>query len=294
MRVGTNLWPGYEPLYLAQHLQYFDEQDIRLVEHSSASQVIRGFRNGLLDAAALTLDEVLLLKHRGFDVDVVLVMDISLGGDVIIATPDIQNMASLKARKVGVENSALGAYMLGRALEMAGLMASDVRMVPLEVAEHEQAFVGKQVDAVVTFEPVRTRLLSQGGKIIFDSSKIPGEIVDVLIIQHDYLEQNPQRVKQLLDDWFLALAYLNQQPIKASRMIAERMQLTDDEVLASYDGLKLPSREENRQLLGTMGDAPQLLEPSRKLAKVMLEKKIITSVVETQVLFSQAASFYEQ
>ena len=34
LRVGTNVWPGYEPLYLARDLGYLDES-IRLVEYSS-------------------------------------------------------------------------------------------------------------------------------------------------------------------------------------------------------------------------------------------------------------------
>lgn len=72
------------------------------------------------------------------------------------------------------------------------------------------------------------------------------------------------------------------------------MQLSDDEVLSAYEGLKLPSKEENRQLLGTMDNAPQLLEPSRNLAKVMLEQKLITKIVETHSLFDQAALLYEK
>ena len=61
--LGTNVWPGYEPLYLARSLGYWDDSSVKLVEYSSASQVIRAFRNDAIHIAALTLDEVLLLKE---------------------------------------------------------------------------------------------------------------------------------------------------------------------------------------------------------------------------------------
>ena len=84
MHIGTNVWPGYEPLYLARELGYFDDQPIHLVEHAAATEVIRAFRNGTIDAAALTLDEVLLLAQHGQNPRIVLVMDFSQGGDTLI------------------------------------------------------------------------------------------------------------------------------------------------------------------------------------------------------------------
>ncbi len=116
MRIGTNVWPGYEPLYLARDLTYIDERFVRLVEYSSASQVIRAYRNGAIDAAALTLDEVLLLAQDELEPRVVLVMDVSHGGDVILGQAGLQDMRDLKGKRVGFEDTALGAYVLARAL----------------------------------------------------------------------------------------------------------------------------------------------------------------------------------
>ncbi|MCW9015004.1 MAG: ABC transporter substrate-binding protein [Gammaproteobacteria bacterium] len=129
LRIGTNVWPGYEPLYLARHLGYLEGQNIRLVEYSSASQVIRSYRNDLIDAAAMTLDEALLLLDQGYHPKVVLVMDVSDGADVIIGKPDIREFKDLINKKVGVENTALGAFFLARALEKHGMT---VRFQPVD------------------------------------------------------------------------------------------------------------------------------------------------------------------
>lgn len=117
LRIGTVVWPGYECLYLARDLGYYKDTSIRLVDHSATSEMARAFRNGELEAATLTIPEAFSLKTAE-PIQAVLVTDISNGGDVIVAKPEIKNLKALKGRRVGMEaSSVLGAYMLTRALE---------------------------------------------------------------------------------------------------------------------------------------------------------------------------------
>lgn len=282
LRVGTNVWPGYEPLYLARDLGYLNELPVKLVEYSSASEVIRAFRNGAIEAAALTLDEVLLLDASGLEPRVVLVMDISDGGDVIIGRPGIERLADLSGRRVGVEETALGAYVLSRALELHNLKPDDIEVVSLEVAEHEAAYRSGQVDAVATFEPVRTKLLASGGHLLFDSREIPGEIVDVLVVRKRYLEQHGEVVSGLLEQWFATLRYEQQQPQDAALRISKRLGTTPDEFLDSLEGLKVPSHAEN--LLHLAGNAPQLRQAAEKLHQTMRAHGLLDKDVDVAVL----------
>lgn len=116
LRIGTNLWPGYEPLYLARDKQQFDDSRYLLFELTSATQVMHAFQKRKIDIAALTLDEALLLEAEGIPLKVLLAMDYSNGADAIVASPNIHSMHDLKGKKIGVENTALGAFMLNRAL----------------------------------------------------------------------------------------------------------------------------------------------------------------------------------
>lgn len=102
LRLGTNVWPGYEPLYLARALDYLNPSTVTLVEYLSASEVIRAFRNQTLEAAALTLDEVLLLQQHNVPVHVFLVTDISHGGDTILGNPTLARFVDLAGKRVGV------------------------------------------------------------------------------------------------------------------------------------------------------------------------------------------------
>jgi len=277
LRLGTNVWPGYEPLYLAEQLGYFPQGAIDLVEYLSASEVIRAFRNRSIEAAALTLDEVLNLIEQKIRMKIILVTDVSNGGDAILARPKIKEFADLAGKRVGVEGGALGAYVITRALDMHDLSLDALQIVQLEVSEHERAYKEREVDAVVTFEPVRSKLIAMGAKELFTSREIPNEIVDVLVVHHHYTEDHPELISSLIDGWFKALDYLRQHPEDAAARMSARLGQSPDDVLQSYDGLTLPSREENLMLLG--GNQPRLLEILERLQQIMLSKELLKTPV---------------
>ncbi len=287
LRVGTNLWPGYEPLYLAREIGNNDwDQATRLVEYPSATEVLRAFRNRAIEAAGLTLDEVLLLRQDQVPVKVVLVMDISAGGDVIIARKGIDEVKQLAGKRVGVESGALGAYMLTRALEIHGLPLQEIDIVHLDVSGHRQAFESGQVDAVVTFDPVRTQLLAAGGRVIFDSREIPGEVVDVLVVYEQTLQEQPERIAQLVENWFRALALIEKEPRRAASLMGRRLSLSADQVLDSYQGLHLPGIAENHRLLHRQ--QADLSKTLNRLHRVMVERQLLSHEVRIDQLLTPA------
>ena len=56
LRIGTNVWIGGEPLYLARELGRFDPAVVQLVEYPSASEVMRAYRNQAIDGMVISLD----------------------------------------------------------------------------------------------------------------------------------------------------------------------------------------------------------------------------------------------
>ncbi len=285
LRIGTNVWPGYEPFYLAQAQGYYKDLNVRLVEYPSASEVLRAFKNGNLEAAALTLDEVVYLCRSTPDLKIALVMDMSHGGDVIIAKEGIENVEGLRGKRVAVESNALGAYFTSRALEIHGLRPEDISVVHIEVSGHEEAFLQDRVDAAVTFEPVRTKLLAAGGKEIFSSREIPGEIVDVLVVHEEAVAGQRDIFKKVIKGWFKALDDLEKKPLEAAGIMAKRLKITPDEVLASYDGLILPDADENHRMLDEVNGT--LYRSLGNLSRIMMKHKLLEEEPTYQLLLTE-------
>ena len=277
LRIGTNVWIGSEPLYLARELGHLDPKTIRLVEYPSASEVLRAFRNQTIDGMVISLDELLGLAADGLQPRIILVVDISHGADVVVGRPGMRTMRDLKGRRVAVESGALGAFVLSRALALDGMQASDVNVVHLESNEQPKAYEKGEVDGAVTFDPYRTQLLRAGASTLFDSTRIPGEIVDLVAVRSTVLEKQPRAVQTLLTGWFSAVDYLKREPNDAARRMGIRQQTTGEQFLASLQGLRIPSREENLKMLG--GTAPELAVSGRKLMDLMLQAKLLSAAV---------------
>ena len=283
LRIGTNVWPGYEPIYLARDLGYVDDRTFVLRQFPSATDSIRAFRNGVIDIAALTLDEALLLVENGHDIRVILVADISEGADVIVGHSRFNRLTDMRNQRVGVESNALGTFVLTRALQKNGMTLSDIQPVYLTLDESEKAFAEGRIDGVVTFEPYRTRLLREGAKELFTSKEIPGEIVDVFVVRQSLLKSRHDAITAFTTAWFKALTYLKTKPVEAAKLLAQRLKLEPAEVSASFDGLVLPDMADNRRMLG--GGKNGLGPAAERLAKVMTEAKLLAGAVSVASLF---------
>jgi len=280
LRIGTNVWIGSEPLYLARELGRLDPKAVQLVEYPSASEVLRAFRNQAIDGMVISLDELFGLAVDGLQPRIILVVDVSHGADAVVGRPGMRTMKDLKGKRVAVEGGALGAFVLSRALALSGMQASDVKVVHLESNEQPGAFEKGQVDGAVTFDPYREQFLRAGATTLFDSTQIPGEIVDLVAVRASVLDQQPKAVQALLTGWLRAIDYLGREPKDAARRMGIRQQTTGEQFLKGLRGLHIPSREENLRMLG--GEKPQLAVTGRRLMALMLESKLLRAPLEIE------------
>jgi NitT/TauT family transport system substrate-binding protein len=273
LRIGTNVWIGSEPLYLARELGHLDLKAVQLVEYPSASEVLRAYRNQAIDGMVISLDELFSLAVDGLQPRAILVVDVSHGADAVVGRGGMRSMKDLRGKPVAVEGGALGAFVLSRALALNGMQPSDVEVVHVESNEQPGAFEKGQVDGAVTFDPYRGQLLRAGAITLFDSTQIPGEIVDLVAVRASVLERQPNAVRELLSGWFRALEYMKLDPRDAARRMGIRQQTSGEQFLAALQGLRIPSRDENLQMLG--GAAPELARTGRRLMALMLESKLL-------------------
>ncbi|OJT22929.1 hypothetical protein BO221_18700 [Archangium sp. Cb G35] len=273
LRLGTTPWPGNEPLFLGQELGLIPAQRIHLVEYVSSAQLMRAFRNGAIDAVSATLEEVLSLEQLGHDPKVVMVLDASHGADCVMARPDMESLSALEGRRIASEESLLGVYMLTRVLEQAGLKREDVRLDISSLGSHVAAWQRGELDAVVTFEPYCQQLASVGARKLFDSSHIPGEIVDVVVVRKEFLEAWPRHVDALLRGWFATLAWKQQHPQDAMKRMAGRLGLEPQRFQEAMSGVRLMDERAQHALL--TGAQPALRETLERMGELLRHHQLL-------------------
>ena len=288
LRIASSPWPGYEPLYLARDLGYLDENTVNLFELPSADITMESFRNGSTDMATLTLDETLELLHDGTKLRILLIMDISNGGDAVMVNPEIKTLADLKGKRISIVNIPLGLYMLSRTLDAAGLTRSDVEVYPMSESRQEQFYLQGKADAVITFEPVKTRLASAGMQVLFDSSDIPNEIFDMLIVHEDVYNTRRDELCKVVKEWFRTLEYIRDHPQDAANRISRRLGVDSKEYEKMMQGIILPSPGDNQRMLG--GDSPTLLVPAKKLSAIMQQEQQLSGPVDAKLAIDNSFS----
>lgn len=281
LRIGIHVWPGYEPIHLAKSLGHLDE-NVKLVEFASASNVIRAMKSGSIDGATLTLDEALVVKQDGIDIKIVLVNDFSAGGDAILLGAQHADKTSLKGLRIGVEGGAVGAYTLSRALELSGLSLADVTPVQLKPVEQLDPLAYGEVDGVVTFEPFRSLMIADGAVEVFSSHQIPGEIVDVTVIDASSIHNKTHLVENLVRGWYETLDFIRTQPERAYGKMGERLGATADETRQGFALIQQPGRESVQSMMQPGG---KLRENTERLMRFMVSQQLLPHSLDSDALF---------
>src|SRR5690554_2539901 len=223
LRIGSNRWLGYAPVYIADELGWSTLANIRLVEYASSNGVIRGMHNGLLDAALLTLDEAILLQSTDHDIEIVLITNISAGADVLYTDANVRHIHQLKGKRIAAEGGTLAAYFLSRILSKAQLSADDIQVVNLPLHMHAEAVQNGSVDASINNASVHTQLEKVGLVPLFTSRDLPNEIIDVFAINRKY--SSPALRKRIRALWFSSLETWLEHRSKTDPLVHKRLGL---------------------------------------------------------------------
>ena len=79
----------------------------------------------------------------------------------------------------------------------------DLKVVNTSDADIVAAFSAPATTAVVTWKPQLSAVLATpDAQLVFDSSKIPGEILDFMVVKTDVLKANPKLGKALVGAWY--------------------------------------------------------------------------------------------
>ncbi len=280
LRVGAIVFPGYELLFLARAMGWLNPALVRLIELHNSSDSVRALAAGKLEAALLTMDEMISARAGGVDLRAVMVLDTSNGADQVLARPGV-SLARLAGRRIAVEDASVGALMMASLLEKAGLRPDQVIKIPTTQSRALEVYQKGLADVVVTAEPWAGQIKAKGGRTIFDSSAVPDRIVDVLAVRADVMGTHADAIQHLVATHFKALKLWRENPEQAAPLVAPRLQVAPDQVLASFEGLNLPDAAQNQALLRPGGGLSNVLP---RLQSILLDAKLLSKPVDTGAL----------
>ncbi len=280
LRIALIRWPPFEFLHLAQEKGYFADEgvEVRLIEFVAVNDTQRAFEHDKIDGGTFSLFQVLQnrdqLKRK---MQVPLVIDFSDGADLLMAKPDIADVRALRGRRVGVTLSPLDIFFLTRALDLHGMTLQDVSLVYIRTADMAEALREGKVDAVTAYPPNSTEIESAGiARSIFTSSRIPGEIVDVLALDEAVIRERPDDVAGVIRAFYRAVSFAKEHPEEAWQIMSARERVTPQEFReALHTGITLVPLADQEKFLGKNSSLPGVVA---RVSQVLKEKGLLSSV----------------
>mgnify|MGYP002336294291 CR=1 FL=1 len=188
---------------------------INITQINDYVESINQYTAGKFDGVTVTnMDTLTIPAAGGVDSSAIIMGDFSNGNDGIVLK-DAKSLADIKGRKVNIVELSVSHYLLARALSTVKLTEKDVKTVNTSDADIVAAFKSADSTAVVTWNPQLMEVKAEPKTAaVFDSSKIPGEIEDLLVVNTATLKDNPELGKALVGAWYETIALMKDEGAK--------------------------------------------------------------------------------
>lgn len=216
-RIAWTIYVGWMPWDYGAHSgivkKWADKYgiEIEVVQVNDYIESINQYTAGGFDGCVMTnMDALTIPAAGGVDSTALIVGDFSNGNDGVVLKGKDKKLADIKGQNVNLVELSVSHYLLARGLETVGMTERDVKVVNTSDADIVAAFQTADVTAVTTWNPLLSEITA-GPKTskVFDSAQIPGEIIDLLVVNSETLKDNPKLGKALAGAWYEIMSVMS-------------------------------------------------------------------------------------
>jgi NitT/TauT family transport system substrate-binding protein len=216
--IGWSIYAGWMPWPYAQQAgivkKWADKYGIKInvVQVNDYVESVNQYTAGKLDGVTVAnMDALTIPAAGGKDTSAIIVGDYSNGNDGIMLKGG-DTLKAIKGRQVYLAELSVSHYLLARGLNSVGMKLTDVKTVNTSDADIVGAFTTPAVTAAVSWNPQLSVMKgTPGAKEVFSSADIPGEILDLLVVDTATLKANPNLGKALAGIWYETTALMQRQ-----------------------------------------------------------------------------------
>jgi NitT/TauT family transport system substrate-binding protein len=205
---------------------------IKLTQVNDYVESINQYTAGGFDACVMTnMDMLTIPSAGGVDSTALIVGDYSNGNDGVVLKGKGKKLADIKGQSINLVELSVSHYLLARGLDTVGLKERDIKVVNTSDADIVGAFNSKDSTAVVTWKPQLAEVMKvPNTTLVFDSSKVPGEILDLMVVNSATLKANPNLGKALVGAWYETMKVMFGTDAKATEALAHMAKASGTDV----------------------------------------------------------------
>jgi NitT/TauT family transport system substrate-binding protein len=244
--VGWSVYAGWTPYHYLMKSgimrKWADKYGITIKVHRfDYAPSLDAFVAKNIDACTMTNMEALdMPAASGVPTTAIIIGDYSNGNDALLVRNGLQ-MKDLANKKLLLVQKTVSEYLFDRALSLNNLhdQIKRVRLMNTSDSDIATAFLAdSSASAVVTWKPLVSQILKQKGiTSLFNSSQIPGEILDLTVVRTEILDRpdgsGVKFAKALTGAWYELMTLMSGTGPSTDKVLTEIAQGSED-TLASY------------------------------------------------------------
>ncbi len=244
-KVAWSIYVGWMPWDVMESQKIMDKWaqkygiNVEIVQINDYIESINQFSAGEFDGCTMANTDALGIPAAGgVDSTALIIGDFSNGNDVVISK-EAKSIKDLKGTNVNLVELSISHYLLARGLEKNGMSEKDITVVNTSDADMVSAYTTPQVTSVVTWKPQVSEILAMPkANNLFNSSDIPGEIIDLMVVNTETLKDNPAFGKALVGAWYEMMSLMNADTKKAKELKSLMAKASGTDLAGFEDQLK--------------------------------------------------------
>lgn len=284
LRIGSQPYVPYSAAIIAEQNGWVEEElgklgakgvQVTWRHFAGGPPVNEALASGNLDIAALGDSPAIAGHASGIKTKIVGLIFKGGKGQALIVRADspYQSVQDLKGKKVSTLRGGNVHELLSLMLEEAGLKLSDIEFINLNLEEMQTALLKGDVEAILPWDPVRTRLEEEKkGRVLRDGHNLKSNF-NPIVATEALVNEKPQYLQAYKNAVARGADYIRANPQEAANLLAPKFGLTPEQLVVAF------SRSEF---------VPELTAEDKKEFKrsidYMLQNRLIRNPVDVDAL----------
>jgi NitT/TauT family transport system substrate-binding protein len=285
LRIGWITWGGFYPLVIGHEKGFFEQHGVNVepIHFEIYNQSFPALDSGTLDGTTMSLGDAALLE--GFSpgsMRFILIADVSMEAEAIVAAPDIATPQDLRGKSIGCNIGSYGELFVRRFLTLNNINPGEVTLVNIPPESVPAALARGEIQAGHTWEPSLTEAIKGGNRILLRASDQPGLITDGVAFRSAIAKERPEDLRAFEAAWFETITWWQSNPEEAAQIVAKNTGLSPDEV--STEGMRLLGLDENLAAFQPGKDTTSIYYTAGLYRDFLAETGVVSALLDVETM----------
>ncbi|WP_429770801.1 aliphatic sulfonate ABC transporter substrate-binding protein [Bacillus smithii] len=286
IRLGYQVSPNGELLAKALGLleKKYPDIHIRWIKFDSGRDINNAMASGSIDFGLVGTPPGSIGIASGLPYKIYYLHDIIGESEALVVKKDsgISSLKDLKNKKIATTFSSTSHYSLLGALkeEKIDLKKNNITLLDMQPPDIYAAWKRGDIDGAYIWQPVQTKLIDDGGKVIISSKDLAKKGIvtgEFGIVSKDFAEKYPEIVKGYISVLNQAVHYYRSKPVESSKVLSKELGLSPEESLKTMRQIIWLDASQQKEYFGDAKEPGKLAKILKDTGDFMVKQKNIPS-----------------